>query len=308
MVVAEGHAMNDDFLYRIRTQPPPEFAFELKNRLDRAPRQRARIVHVGIGLLLFGTAFAVVTLTNWFSSTPEPEAREEVAASSAPTPSEGAFPPDSVFERDGVPVGPDGEIRETQSTRAPSTPTPAPISRPAPDPVATETIPAPPREARDPPSYQSLYSEFIVTGPLIASAGTAAQAFERRRAVFSMLEWAFKPSLQMLKRERPWDAQAVILSATRVERLAPMIDDAFLYDTRGSNVKTRALDNVWSEHDLFRDELLRMMRSVKQMKAAAQDNQREAAMIYTAGVAAACTRCHVGFRKNGDEGVGLTYP
>lgn len=60
--------MNDEFLYRLRKDPPPEFAGRLKARLDRQPRPsffatRSSLVRAFIvALLVGGSAFAVTWL------------------------------------------------------------------------------------------------------------------------------------------------------------------------------------------------------------------------------------------------------
>ena len=56
--------MNEDFLHRIRVQPPPEFLARLKAKLDRQPLQpRARLVRtVFAGLLAGASALALASL------------------------------------------------------------------------------------------------------------------------------------------------------------------------------------------------------------------------------------------------------
>ena len=61
--------MNDDFLHRLRREPPPGFLAELKDKLDRQsaapPRPRRLSFSRGliVGLLLATTAFAVTSLS-----------------------------------------------------------------------------------------------------------------------------------------------------------------------------------------------------------------------------------------------------
>src|SRR5437868_14769717 len=62
-------AMNDDFLHRIRVEPPPRFMASLKARLDTqltpatpAPRRSMLRVLV-LGLLFGGSVFAISLLT-----------------------------------------------------------------------------------------------------------------------------------------------------------------------------------------------------------------------------------------------------
>ncbi|MDB6012281.1 MAG: putative phosphate binding protein [Gammaproteobacteria bacterium] len=60
--------MNDDFLHRLRKEPPPGFLTELKDKLDRqsAPARPRRLSFsrgLAVGLLLATTAFAVTSLS-----------------------------------------------------------------------------------------------------------------------------------------------------------------------------------------------------------------------------------------------------
>ena len=61
--------MNDDFLHRLRREPPPGFLAELKDKLERqsAPAARPRRLSFSrglvVGLLLATTAFAVTSLS-----------------------------------------------------------------------------------------------------------------------------------------------------------------------------------------------------------------------------------------------------
>src|SRR5258708_35960903 len=60
--------MNDDFLHRLRKEPPPGFLAELKDKLDRqsAPARPRRLSFsrgLFVGLLLATTAFAVTSLS-----------------------------------------------------------------------------------------------------------------------------------------------------------------------------------------------------------------------------------------------------
>src|SRR5690242_19718511 len=61
--------MNDDFLHRIRTEPPEDFLARLKSRLDKqlAPPKRTRraswLRGLASGLVFGGSVFAITLLT-----------------------------------------------------------------------------------------------------------------------------------------------------------------------------------------------------------------------------------------------------
>jgi cytochrome c556 len=122
--------MNDEFLYRIRTEPPASFARALKDRLDHTSRRRAKLASFGFGLFLFGTAFAMMSpavreiVAGWFDAKPNerevaqvanaPVTERGVPAAAAPpgaepspplqsaSATEGEFPPDRMRAEDGT--------------------------------------------------------------------------------------------------------------------------------------------------------------------------------------------------------------
>ncbi|HEV7715663.1 MAG TPA: hypothetical protein VGO53_08705, partial [Steroidobacteraceae bacterium] len=93
--------MNDEFLHRLRTEPPPEFAARLKARLDRGARKRAMPWGAIVGVLLFGTAFAFVS----------PAARHAITA---------LFESSRVSEQ--VPAALDANERPSATSRTPGFP------------------------------------------------------------------------------------------------------------------------------------------------------------------------------------------
>jgi len=76
--------MNDDFLHRIRTEPPPDFLARLKSRLDLQPPPApaapagSTVKRVLLGLLLSGCVFAMTLI---LLNRQEPNAPAPVAAS-----------------------------------------------------------------------------------------------------------------------------------------------------------------------------------------------------------------------------------
>ncbi len=52
--------MDDEFLHRLRREPPTDFATRLKSQLDRAAPTRPRRAKWITGFALFGAAFALV--------------------------------------------------------------------------------------------------------------------------------------------------------------------------------------------------------------------------------------------------------
>src|SRR5438477_12856539 len=77
-------AMNDEFLHRIRVEPPAEFLARLKSRLDLQPpptpaRQHSTLGRILLGLLLTGSVFAI-TLFILSRGTPDASVNTEVTS------------------------------------------------------------------------------------------------------------------------------------------------------------------------------------------------------------------------------------
>jgi cytochrome c556 len=325
--------MNDDFLYRIRTQPPPHFAAALKARLDRAPRRRAQVARIGLALLLFGTAFAIVSpgvrqsVSSLFTGARDgneerrlagaslrPNDKQDIDLREPAAPAEnGAFPPDG----DGL--APDGRgerINPLLVNRSPSASSHPPAEQtPEPSLPPEDAVFVPPPLPASNPGPSAASSGFIVTGPLLAEEGTAAYAFQTRRALFTVIAWttesleAAMKSLQVAAHEnRPVDVRAAELHASRLERLAPLVADAFAQDTRLDEVQTRALDDIWERPDAFSAKIVDLTEYASAASKALRTGDRNRAYRYVLHLKRTCTECHEEFREGGDKDVGKKYP
>jgi cytochrome c556 len=326
--------MNDDFLYRLRTEPPPHFAAALKARLDRAPSRRMRGWQVGLGVLLFGTAFAMVSpaarqslveVIDWIRGAPQAANVVDVRDDGEPS-NQGlarAFG-DRPVERPGedVPANEDADaardladatsaLLEEQRRRS------LPAGLPAlPPPVAQASVDGSggDGQAGTHPGTDSLSGEsqdssgFIVTGPLLSEPGTVARAFENRRALFTVMSMTLKPINDSLLRGRKLSNGEAELAVRRLETLAAMIPDAFALDERGSNVQTRSLPYVWEQPGLFAARTSALMQAAHALRTDAQANNRMALMRGMARVAVACNACHIDFRKGGESNLGAEFP
>jgi cytochrome c556 len=331
--------MNDDFLYRIRTEPPPHFAQALKARLDRLPRRGARLASFGFGLFLFGTAFALVSpaaremIAGWFGAKPEvdetalvaaPSAEGTVpAASPAPPanpsaasppasarstpPDEGEFPPDRMTTLTSDEVA---FLVEMENARAPREQRAARAMELLAE--VEQQLGAVPQTAEamtSAPDSADEQSEFIVTGPLLAEAGTAAYAFQNRRALFEVMEWTAEPVFLLLKRRAPFDdARKFEVIGRRLEQLAHMIPDAFAQDTRKSDVQTRALDRVWEDRALFARRVEEMELAARLLTIAAMKGDELGVRQAATRIGNTCATCHYEFRKKAENNVGDKYP
>ncbi len=327
--------MNDDFLYRIRTEPPAHFASALKARLDRAPRRRAKAVRFGLALLLFGTAVAIVSPTARHSvvslfadasdgteeqrlaeAADEPhneQAKADTEFLESATPAEGgAFPPDGdglLPDERGIRINPFAPRAGATSENS----DPPTQSAPAIASLPEEPAPVPPPPSN--PEPHGVSSTFIVTGPLLAEEGTGAYAFKARRSLFTVIAWTMESleatvkSLGVAAHEnRPVDLREAERYATRLERLVPLIADAFAQDTRLSEVQTRALDDIWERPVGFARKIEDMEEFAGAARRALQTGDRSRAYRNVGFLRRTCTECHQEFRKGGDKDVGATYP
>jgi cytochrome c556 len=333
--------MNDEFLYRIRTEPPASFARALKDRLDHTSRHRAKFASFGFGLFLFGTAFAMMSpalrerVAAWFAADADRREVAQLVAAPMPEHMPPALPPETLAAApsapspDAPPV--DGEFPPDR-VRAEDVPasrgTTPDLERPTPEQraarlmelfeevekhlgaEATESLTSSPG-ASD-PSYEELQSspsEFIVTGPLLAEPGTAAHAFQQRRALFAVMAWTAEPVHALLKKQsRFGDPQKHEVSGKRLEQLARMIPDAFAYDSRKSDVPTRTLDRVWEDPALFARRVQEMQLAGRLLANAAAQGHEMGVRQAAYRVAFACMRCHEDFRENANNDVGALYP
>ena len=86
--------MNDEFLHALRRDPPPQFASELKRRLDRqsSRRRRSSIVRTMAGVLLIGGVAIAAGLLFRERHEPSREAAPTAQASAPKTPARAAQP------------------------------------------------------------------------------------------------------------------------------------------------------------------------------------------------------------------------
>jgi cytochrome c556 len=298
--------MNDDFLYRLRTEPPPHFADALKAQLDRSARRTVRAWHLGLSVLLFGTAFAVALY--WNKNAPAPvvtsapqEAQRGLGSAfgdrKVESPSEGVelpappAPIDEALKRAARAL-----LEEEQAKRR------LPVTL-APLPPQPETS-APTSADIDAPDVQS---EFIVTGPLLGEYGTPAYVFETRRAYFTVMDWIMKPPHDLLKGARV-ERKAVQTAAYRLANLTAMMPELFVKDERSSNVPTRAKAAVWGQPVDFNRQLIEFAGTVRGLLVAVRSNDEETLRQAIRRVDESCAACHEKFRENGDKDVGAVTP
>jgi cytochrome c556 len=93
----------------------------------------------------------------------------------------------------------------------------------------------------------------LVSTPVAAqmSEKQASNAIEFRQSIFQLVKSNIGPLGAMAKGKAPIDEAVIAKNAMRMEQLSLMISDYFVADTRGSGVKTHALDKVWENTEDF---------------------------------------------------------
>jgi cytochrome c556 len=308
--------MNDDFLYRLRTEPSPVFAASLKARLDRLPSRRVYIVRIGIGALLFGTALAMGlpgVRQSIFSLFAQPAPVENIAPqlqSLVTEPSDANEPSDEVdvaglndaitSELEPVPE----LFAEKQATGGGKRPEENPEPNSSASNLVDESTDAEARLLSEPSSADA-QSEFIVTGPLMYEAGTPSGAIVIRTSLFKAITWSMKPLTDMLRDKRAFDPEIATTSARRLEQLALMIPDAFEHDTRGANADSRSRNDIWARPADFQLMANQLTRAAGELNAAVYSGDRRIILRAAARVGMACNACHDAFVKFGASSLPL---
>jgi cytochrome c556 len=298
--------MNDDFLYRIRTEPPAHFTATLKARLDAAPRRRAQALRFGLGALLFGTAFAMVV----------PGVRQSIVAlldGRETDTSSASFAPNEETPASGIEAHPPAPNDEASSTNDTSPNTPAlkarsarhgspspPVSSVAPassEPIATVQTPS---ADISPVIEEASREDAVASLPILWPVAVAPDALETtaatRRALFKLIGWSFDPVARMLKRQIPFDAGVADRSAFRLEQLASMIDEVAALDTRGSTTPSAARDEIWTGGSEFRARSHDLIEATRALREASMQGNRADVLREGARVGRACSACHDRFK------------
>ena len=296
----------DDFIYRLRPQPPPQFAARLKAKLDRqAPEPAARrwvrwplILGIFIGGLTFAAvAFLVPHLR---TSARDPSSPPVVTTLGArPMSPLTATPPQPEVSGDQFEsAAPAATPRQSGSVSA------GPATEPA-----TGASRAPTNLAEAMASSSESSSSAADEGPgrtLVYDASgssspqeIARQAVEARQGLFRVLGWATAKPIDMLTGRRAFDADEVLKYAVRIEQLAPMIKDVYRLDTRNTGVPSRSLDALWDHRAEF-DAMVGSLRvDAATAVVAARTGEREASLKAFKRLVESCDECHDKFRLNG---------
>jgi cytochrome c556 len=147
----------------------------------------------------------------------------------------------------------------------------------------------------------------ISAGALLAIAGAASaqvtpeqaeRVVDTRQSVLTLMAWNISPLGGMARDRIPFDAERVATNAERILALSKMLPDAFAPDTRGTGVKTDALDLIWEDADAFAEKLRANEEAAAALVEVAGSGD-EAAMREAIGrLGSTCGSCHDDFKAD----------
>ncbi len=126
----------------------------------------------------------------------------------------------------------------------------------------------------------------------------AVRSTELRQSVFSLLGANMGPLGAMAKGKMAFDAKAVEKHATRINQLSLMIDDHTKTDTSKFEVKTEALNEMWTDRSSFEkrtNDLTLASLALKNVAATGDEMNIKKAI---GRVGKTCGGCHDDFKKD----------
>jgi cytochrome c556 len=286
--------VDDQFLHRLRREPPIAFAVRLKWQLDRPLLKQPSRTPLLLVFAIFGTAFALVsppvrhTLGELFGR----GSTNPGAASLESTPSQATPAASTDMDRD--------------AGSSPSWPLPR---------SASELPHRPPEQL--PPAESPLAAQQPLT-PDTASLGGAAQnsnvvsqipnlqtplqkaiaTVDTRRGLFRLLSLVMQPLESMLAGRSRLDMRLAGTGAHRLNQLASMIPEVLRADTRAFNLDTHALDTIWTQPGDFGARVDALTLAADELERAATTGDAEATLKAIGHVQASCIACHEAYLRN----------
>jgi cytochrome c556 len=291
--------MDDQFLQRLRRDPPAGFAARLKWQLDRPAPTRPSRARLLLVLAIFGTAFALVS----------PPARRALGNLFDQAPGS----PHAPSQRSDLPQPPPGSAagvnREAESPRSPASPRYGALiphvaepqadaeRKPAEGPVVAQTA------APDVPpvAAPSVRSNFVISP--ISNSGVqtpqaqAEAAVATRQGLFRVLSLVTSPLNLFGQGNIPINMEVARISANRLEELSSLIPEVFQKDTRAFVVDTRALDIIWMQPENFESKSEELTLAADALDRAVASRDEGAALKAIDRIQTACRGCHDVYRR-----------
>lgn len=155
----------------------------------------------------------------------------------------------------------------------------------------------------------SIFTKTIISAAIVLTANAtfaneaksekqAKQTTELRQSVFKLLGSNMGPLGGMAKGKLPFNAETVEKHAIRINQLSYMIADYTRTDTSKFNVKTEALDKIWSEKEAFKKRINDLSEASATLQKVAMSGSEMDIKKAIGGVGKTCGGCHDDFKKD----------
>lgn len=121
---------------------------------------------------------------------------------------------------------------------------------------------------------------------------------ELRQSIFKLLGSNMGTLGAMAKGKIPIDASVVEKNAKRINQLSLMITDYSRINTSQFTVDTEALDNIWQQPELYKNNTDELTKAAQNLIIAAQSNDNATIKKAIGGVGKSCGGCHDNFKKD----------
>jgi len=126
----------------------------------------------------------------------------------------------------------------------------------------------------------------------------AKRSTELRQSVFKLLGSNMGPLGGMAKGKIAFDAKAIEKHALRINQLSAFIADYTRTDTSKFNVKTEALNDVWSKRTAFEKRINDLTNASAHLQQVAKTGDEAKIKKAIGGVGKTCGGCHDDFKKD----------
>lgn len=120
----------------------------------------------------------------------------------------------------------------------------------------------------------------------------AEKAVKVRQSNLQIINYAYTPLGDMLKKRAPFDAELAQRNAGVLVALAPLVVDTFKPDTRAFTVKTWASDSIWTRFQDFEAKNADFVKAVAVLAEAAKSKDEKKTLQAVAAVGQTCSNCH----------------
>jgi cytochrome c556 len=286
--------MDDQFLHRLRREPPIAFAVRLKWQLDRPSLKRPPRASLLLVFAIFGTAFALVSpqvrhtlgeLLGRGSTDPGAASLESTLSQAAPAASTNMYTVARGSPTVPLSHGASGPLHR-----------PSPQLLPSESSVSTQRPVTPDAASLEGPLQSSNVVSQIpnLQTPLQRAIATV----ETRRGLFRLLALVVRPLESMLAGRSRLDMRLAGTGAYRLNQLASMIPEVLRADTRTFDLNTHALDTIWTQPGDFGAKVDALTLAADELQRAATTGDEEATLKAIGRVQAACIACHDSYLTN----------